>query len=114
MQSNNPFFDDMARVASGAMSGFAGLRQEMDQLVRSRVERMLAEMGAVTREEADALRALAEGQAERIAALEARIAALEAAAAPVADAPGADAPKADDAPQADAPQADAPDERSAS
>ena len=103
MQSNNPFFDDMARVASGAMSGFAGLRQEVDQLVRSRVERMLAEMGAVTRDEADALRALAEGQAERIAALEARITVLEAAAAPVADTP-----------KADAPQADVPDERSAS
>ncbi|WP_372002418.1 accessory factor UbiK family protein [Tistrella mobilis] len=113
MQSNNPFFDDMARVASGAMSGFAGLRQEMDQLVRSRVERMLAEMGAVTREEADALRALAEGQAGRIAALETRIAALEAAAAPVAGTPVSESAAAD-APQAEAPQADAPDERSAS
>lgn len=85
MQSNNPFFDDMARMASGAMSGFAGLRQEIDQLVRQRVERMLAEMGAVTRDEADALRALAAGQAERIAALEARVAALET---PVADTTG--------------------------
>jgi BMFP domain-containing protein YqiC len=81
MQSNNPFFDDMARMASGAMSGFAGLRQEIDQLVRQRVERMLAEMGAVTRDEADALRALAAGQADRIAALEARVAALEMPAA---------------------------------
>ncbi|MEN2978466.1 accessory factor UbiK family protein [Tistrella bauzanensis] len=85
MQSNNPFFDDMARMASGAMSGFAGLRQEIDQLVRQRVERMLAEMGAVTRDEADALRALAAGQADRIAALEARVAALET---PVADTTG--------------------------
>ena len=31
MQTNNKFFDDIARMANGAMSAAAGVREEMEQ-----------------------------------------------------------------------------------
>ena len=41
MQTENRFFDDMARVASGALSGFTGLRQEVEARFREQIERIL-------------------------------------------------------------------------
>lgn len=88
MQSENRFFDDIARVASGAMGAVAGLRSEMEALFKQRFERLLADMDLVQREEFDAVKAMAakarteqEALAERVAALEAKVAALEAAPA---------------------------------
>ncbi len=86
MQSRNPFFDDFARVASGAMTTLGSVREEIENRVRERVERMAAELELVTREEHDAVRAMAqkareeqEELMERIGTLEARLEALEGA-----------------------------------
>ena len=81
MQTENRFFDDMARVASGALSGFTGLRQEIEARLREQVERMLRDMDLVTREEFEAVKAVAataRAEQERLAA---RVAKLEAALA---------------------------------
>lgn len=65
MQSNNPFFDDLARLASGAVGNLAGLRQEFEQLARQQMERVAGEMGLVSREEFEAVEAMAGWRARK-------------------------------------------------
>src|SRR5215208_5412743 len=78
MQTSNRLFDDLARVASGAFNTLSGLREEIETRVRERVERMAAEMDLVTREEFDAVRAMAGKAREEQEALAARLARVEA------------------------------------
>ena len=59
MQTENRFFDDLAQVASGALHTLGGLRDEIESRVRERVERLANEMDLVTREEFDAVSAMA-------------------------------------------------------
>ena len=69
MRSN--FMADLAQMASGAASAFGGMREEIDNMIRQRMERSLNARGLVTREEFDALRTRHEAVATRLAALEA-------------------------------------------
>lgn len=78
MQTNNRLFDDLARVANGAAGAFAGLRGEMEAMVKARLERVLAGMDLVTREEFEVVRLMAVKAREENAALQARLDALEA------------------------------------
>lgn len=77
MQTNNRFFDDLARVASGAASTLAGIRQELDAMVRQRFERMISDFDLVTRDEFEAVKATAANARAEQEALERRVAALE-------------------------------------
>ena len=84
MQSDNRFFDDLAKLATGAAGALQGVSTEFQQLMRQQMERMLAELSVVPREEFDVVRAMAaqerqdvEVLQDRVAALEARIAQLE-------------------------------------
>jgi BMFP domain-containing protein YqiC len=79
MQSQNPFFDDLARVASGALGALSGLRAEMEAMMRQQFERFTASLDLVPREEFEVVRAMAIKAREENEALAARIAALEAA-----------------------------------
>jgi hypothetical protein len=81
MQTENRLLDDLARMANGALNTLSGLREEIESRVRERVERMLADMDMVPREEFDAVKAMAqkaraeqEDLAARVSALEQRIA----------------------------------------
>lgn len=87
MQSQSKILDDMAKLASSALGVAAGMRSEVEARFREQMERLLTQMDLVPREEFDAMAAVAaaarEGQetlAAQVAALEQRIAALEAAA----------------------------------
>jgi BMFP domain-containing protein YqiC len=89
MQTDNPLLDDLARVASGAFGALTGMRAEIEARIRDQLERVLARMDMVTREEFDAVRAMAakargeqERLQERIAALEAQLDSLGAKPAP--------------------------------
>lgn len=80
MQTENRFFDDFARLATGALGALQGVRQEADGVVRQLVERFVADMQLVPREEFEAVKAMAakaraenEMLAERLAALEAKL-----------------------------------------
>jgi len=77
MQTNNRLFDDLARVANGAAGAFAGLRGEMEAMVKARLERVLAGMDLVTREEFEVVRLMAVKAREENEALKARLDALE-------------------------------------
>ncbi len=87
MQVDNKLLDDLARVAAGAAGAVSGLREEVEAQMRQRMERLLANMDVVTREEFEVVRELAanarreqEALAKTVAALEQRIAALEGGA----------------------------------
>lgn len=76
--------DDIAGVAGGALSALAGIREEIEAVVRARIEEAIRRLDLVRRDELDAIAELAanaragQEQAEaRIAALEARLAARE-------------------------------------
>ena len=60
MQSNNRILSDLARVATGAMSVAAGARDEIEQLLQHRFERFVNERGWISREEFDAVSAMAQ------------------------------------------------------
>jgi hypothetical protein len=99
MQSQSKILEDIAKVASSALGVAAGMRSEVEARFREQLERLLTQMDLVPREEFDAMKAVAvaarEGQealAAQVAALERRLAALEAAqgkAAPKAAKPAA-------------------------
>jgi hypothetical protein len=99
MQTSNRLLDDLAKMASGAASTLVGVKQELDALVRQRVERLVAGLDLIGRDEFEAVRALAVNARAEQEKLERRLADLEArlaAATPgAADAP---APGAADAP----------------
>ena len=71
MRSN--FMADLAQMANGAASAFGGMREEIDNMIRQRMERSLNARGLVTREEFDALRTRHEAIAAQLAALEAKM-----------------------------------------
>jgi hypothetical protein len=85
------FFDDLAGVAGGAMSALAGIREEMEAMARARIDEAIRRLDLVRREELDAMAELAanaragqeaaetqlQEMAQRLAALELRVAALE-------------------------------------
>jgi len=90
MQVDNRILDDLARVAGGALGAFSSLREEAEGQLRAQLERVLSRMDVVSREEYEAVRAMAakareeqEAMAERLAALEATVASLSAAKASV-------------------------------
>jgi BMFP domain-containing protein YqiC len=62
---------DLAQMANGAASALGGVREEIDNMIRHRLERTLNARGLVTREEFDALRTRHEAIAARLAVLEA-------------------------------------------
>ncbi|HCI47726.1 MAG TPA: hypothetical protein DFI00_10565, partial [Rhodospirillaceae bacterium] len=77
MQTDNKFFDDMARLASGAMGTVFGLREEFDAQVRQQVEKILQRFDFVTREEFDTMSAIAQDAKIEVEELQERLAKLE-------------------------------------
>ena len=84
MQTRNSLLHDLSRVASGAASAVVGIKEELEALTRQFVERRLASLDLVPRDEFDAVRAMAaEARAEQ-ERLARRLAALEELMAPAA------------------------------
>ena len=80
MQNRNKFLDDLAQLMTNAMGVAQGAREEAETAVRSMIDRWLAERDFVTREEFDAVRAMAQKAREENEVLKARLSALEEAA----------------------------------
>ena len=78
MQTSNRILDDLARVANGAVSTLVGIKNEIDALVRQRIERLLNDADMVPREEFDAVKAMAAKARTEQEKLEIRVAGLEA------------------------------------
>ena len=73
-QTDNPFLDGMARLFTDAAGAAKSVRDEIDTFVRQRLERLVADMDFVPREEFEAVKAREENDklAARIAALESK------------------------------------------
>ncbi len=78
MQTDNRMLDDLAKVASSAVGVLAGVREEVEARLRQQFERVLDGMELVSRDEFEAVKAMAaearaenERLAKRLAVLEA-------------------------------------------
>jgi hypothetical protein len=85
MQTQNKLFDDLARVANGAVSTLTGMKDEIDAMIRQRLERFMGDADLVTRDEFDAVKAMAAKARTENEKLAARIATLETALAKTAN-----------------------------
>ncbi|MEQ1669242.1 MAG: accessory factor UbiK family protein [Hyphomicrobium sp.] len=77
-QTSNRFFDDFAKLMTDAAGAADGMKQEAQNLFKSQSERFLRDMDVVTREDFEAVKAMAQKAREENEALSKRIAALEA------------------------------------
>lgn len=98
MQTQNRFFDDLARLASGAAGAVSGVRGEVEARLKDQLERLLAGMDLVRREEFEAVKAMAAKARSEQEDLERRVALLEGRLSEEASA--ASAAKKDKAPRA--------------
>jgi len=78
MQTSNRLLDDLAKVANGAASTFVGLKAEAEAMVRQQLQRLLADAELVSREEFDAVKAMAAKARTEQEKLQKRLDALEA------------------------------------
>ncbi|SLN48521.1 Membrane fusogenic activity [Pseudoruegeria aquimaris] len=78
MQTRNKVLDDISQLMSNAMGVAQGARAEAETAMKSMMDRWLADRDFVTREEFDAVRAMAQKAREENEALKARLDALEA------------------------------------
>ena len=77
-QTQSRFFDDLSRLMTDAAGLADGARREAQTFARTQVERMMAGMDIVTREEFEAVKEMAARARDDNEKLAARVAALEA------------------------------------
>ncbi|MCM8731957.1 accessory factor UbiK family protein [Hephaestia sp. GCM10023244] len=90
MQADNKIFDDFAKFVNGAAGTFAGMGREAEAGMRARAKEWIGGLDFVSREEFDAVKAMAAAARDEADALKVRLDALEAGSA----APRKPAPKA--------------------
>ena len=77
MQSDNPFLDGLARLFTDAAGAAQGARSEFESLVKHHLEKLIADMDFVPRDEFEAVKAMAAKAREENEQLAARLEALE-------------------------------------
>lgn len=103
MQSENRFFDDLAKMLNGVAGTVAGVGREAEAAMRERAKEWVGRMDFVSREEFEAVKQMAATARAETEALKARLDKLEGAAnvaAAKAAAKPAAAPKAAAKPKA--------------
>ena len=80
MQSENRLFEDLVKMMNGAAGTFAGMGREAESSMREKMREFMGGNDFVSRDEFEAVKAMAAAARDHNQALEARIAALEAAA----------------------------------
>ena len=78
MQSQNPMIADFVKLVNGAAGTFAGMTREAQQSARERIKETVGGLDFVSREEFEAVKAMAAKAREQAEDLAARVAALEA------------------------------------
>ena len=76
-QSRNKILDDVSQLMTNAMGVAQGAREEAETAVKSIIDRWLADHDFVTREEFDAVKAMAQKAREENESLKARLDAIE-------------------------------------
>jgi BMFP domain-containing protein YqiC len=95
MQTQNRFFDDLAKIINGAAGTIAGVGREAEASARERAKEWIGGLDFVSRDEFEAIKAMAVAARDEAEALKARLDTLEAQAAkPAAAKPAAAKPSA--------------------
>ncbi|MEQ9518069.1 MAG: accessory factor UbiK family protein [Parvibaculum sp.] len=76
-QYDNRILDDVAKLFTSAAGAAQGVRQEVESIVKSQAERLIADLDLVSREEFEVVEAMAARAREENEVLSARIEALE-------------------------------------
>lgn len=77
MQSRNKIMDDISQLMTNAMGVAQGAKDEAEIAMKSLVDRWMADRDFVSREEFDAVRAMAQKAREENEVLKARLDAME-------------------------------------
>lgn len=100
MSERPRFFQDMAGVATGAISALSGLREETEAMLRARMDDLIQRLDLVRREELEAVKELAanartgqEAAETRAVSLETRLTVIESRLAALELPPGTVAPE---------------------
>lgn len=97
MQSENRLFDDLVKMVNGAAGTLAGMGREAEASVKERAKEWVGGLDFVSRDEFEAVKAMAAAARDEAEALRARLDALEGKAAVKAKAkkadPGAEIPE---------------------
>ena len=93
MQSQNRFFDDLVKVFNGAAGTVAGVGREAEASARSRAREWIGGLDFVSREEFEAVKAMAVAARDENDALRARLDKLEQGAKPARAARSASVPQ---------------------
>ena len=88
MQSENPLFADLAKLLNSAAGTMAGMGREGRDAAREKAREIFGGLDFVSREEFEAVKAMAATAREQADALTLKVAALEAAAKPPGNTPG--------------------------
>jgi BMFP domain-containing protein YqiC len=99
MQSENRFFDDLAKMVNGIAGTVAGAGREAEAAMRERAKEFVGRMDFVSREEFEAVKQMAATARAEAEALKARLDKLEGAAKPAAAPRAAAKPAAKAAPK---------------
>lgn len=78
MQTENRFFDDFAKMLNGVAGTVAGMGREAEASMKERMREWIGGMDFVSRDEFEAVKAMAAAARDEADALRARIDALEA------------------------------------
>lgn len=82
MQSQNRFFEDLAKFANGVAGTAAGVAREMEGMAKTAAERFIGGMDLVQRDEFEAVKEMAAKARAEAEELRARLDALEATTPP--------------------------------
>lgn len=80
MQTENRFFDDFAKMLNGVAGTFAGMGREAEASMKERMREWIGGMDFVSRDEFEAVKAMAAAARDEADALRTRLEALEAGA----------------------------------
>jgi BMFP domain-containing protein YqiC len=78
MQTENKLFDDFAKFINGAAGTFAGMARETEHAAKARAKEWIGGLDFVSRDEFEAVKAMAAAARDEADALRARLDALEA------------------------------------
>lgn len=82
MQTDNKIFDDFAKFVNGAAGTFAGMTREAESNFKEKMKEWIGGLDFVSRDEFEAVKAMAAAARDEADALKVRLDALEAAKAP--------------------------------
>lgn len=77
MKTDNRFFEELAKMATGAVGAFSGIREQIQTEIKTQINRFIVEMDFVPREDFEIVEAMAREARMQNIKLEARLAELE-------------------------------------